>query len=382
MATWISSFNLYSPAALRLVLSVEGCAAVLQAGIAAEPAGRQLAHPLGTALANATLIETMRFLRARGQLRQIVDLATERGYRVIVLKGGLEVARRAPPIAMADIDLLLKRDSALDLWGQLQRRGYRAEGPGSARHLATLRSLRGGELSVDLHVGLDIEGETLSDQVWSTAVPVEEMPDLYALNPGDHLQHLLVHTVVDHVERRSRLRDLILVSRALKNVSPDQRKMVDAVVHVHRATSALQAFLEQADAIARGEYPADPFDEIALAVYQLARSPHRRWMHHRVYDIRSKWIMAFMTSLRTESRVIWTSLLRPSLNAPTLPVARHLARHSPTLATAIRVAVRLAGRLVALMSAIPIVIAVRRQYPRLTAKIHSAFPLRPRDVSP
>src|SRR5688500_4794971 len=97
-----------SPAGWELFLGVERCAL---------PLGRALSPgqtpPAAAELLQAhTLAELQRVLGARAQLRTFAAAAAERGWRVVVLKGGAALAGGSPPLDLVDVDLLVPRETA------------------------------------------------------------------------------------------------------------------------------------------------------------------------------------------------------------------------------------------------------------------------------
>lgn len=252
-----------SRAGWDLFLHVERCA--LPLGRALRPGQ---APPEGAAaLETRTLGELQRVLGARAQLKTFAAAAAERGWTVVVLKGGAAVAGGSPPLDLVDVDVLVPRDTAGDVAAFLEGRGYDRHGhdPGvnsdSFWHLAARTAP--GSLMVEVH--FTVQGFEPIEDAMARAVPLPDRP-LLRLAPADELWHLLLHGVSHHLNRRGNLRELELIKAALARCSPAEREEVAARVRAHRDAAPMQAVLRMAEC-PRGTAPADPFASMAAGAY-------------------------------------------------------------------------------------------------------------------
>lgn len=255
------------PATWKAFLEAEACALPLARAL---PASRRaaLAPEIKAPLDARSSVELKRALAARGQLRTISDLASSDGLRVIALKGGVAVGTGFD-LDLEDLDLLLTLDDARRLETGLLRAGYRSQRGGSPRHLGTL--FMPGGIGVDLHTTLSRAGKSVPDDLWSATLPLEGLAGIERLNPAEHLWHLLCHVAVDHPERLGRIRDLLLIARALEDCSQADVNAVKAKIAQHAIALELNRLLSTAIAMRERQPIEDEFRRDAAAAYILGR---------------------------------------------------------------------------------------------------------------
>jgi hypothetical protein len=249
---------LVSPEGWSLFLRTEQCALALaaRAAGAADPTA-------AAALAAFTHAESRTVLSARAQLRRLGALASGRGLQVAVLKGGAPLLRGAEGPRLLDVDLLASRADAAALAAALDDAGYQAFG-GAASHRLAVRAAP-GDIPLEIHTA--IPGISATEAVWARAQPAGDGRGLRVLHPADHLRYLLLHSVVQHADRRGRIRDLLLVADGIAQCTPeDVREVEDAVAQGPHAR-VLAAQLAMGRAVAAGEACADAFELTAAGTY-------------------------------------------------------------------------------------------------------------------
>jgi hypothetical protein len=320
-----------SPPAWDRFLRVERCAAPLHAAADAIPAAA------GEVLERHRDAEVKRFLSARAQLLWLGRAVRERGWPVVVLKGGAEAAAGGATLDLADVDLLAPAAMVAPLASLLDASGYAPQGPDAAVgaegawHLA--QRLAEGAIQVEVHYTVrDLEPV---DAAIDRSVPMAG--GLRRLAPADELWHLLAHAVVHHPERRGRLRELLLLGRALARAGLDERRAVRARAAAHRHGDAMAEVLEMAGALAAGTVPRDPFRTVAAAAYEA--SARARPLGSAVLAM-DRW-EALFASLSGEPRALRTRLGAPAPVASTGRALALLERRAPPVGRGARMLQRL-----------------------------------------
>jgi hypothetical protein len=253
-----------SPAAWALFLRVEQCALPLAARYSEDA---PIPSPL---LRDRARSDSRRVLAARMQLRRLGALARDRGLRLAALKGGAALLCGGPELPMMDVDVMASPEGARSLADALDAAGHRVHGRAAAHRLA-VRATE-GELPVEIHTAAPGIPAGAVDR----AVAVPGAP-LLVLHPADHLHYLVVHSVVQHEDRRGRIRDLVLVADALGRCAPEDLRRVHEAVAREPQAAALAGQIAQARALGERRGPApDPFELMAAGRFLLA---HRldRW---------------------------------------------------------------------------------------------------------
>ncbi|HEU0298042.1 MAG TPA: nucleotidyltransferase family protein, partial [Longimicrobium sp.] len=209
--------------------------------------------------------EMKRFLSVAAQLRTAGAELARRGWTGVVLKGGTAAADGGEPLDVVDLDLLLERrhadEFAAFLDGELGARvggGDPGETLTGGWQLASRRVP--GEVEVEVHYTVPHLGADLSP--WDGVRPTR-VPGIHRLADAMHLWHLLMHSVVHHLERRGQLRELVLLCAAMAACPPEALGEVRRRVDGHPARDALRAAWEMAEALGSGRAPADGFRAMA-----------------------------------------------------------------------------------------------------------------------
>lgn len=249
----------------RIFLRGEQCALALSARGAA---GADT--PAGEAVHAAALSESRTVLAARGRLRRMQTVAAAQGLRILVLKGGVPLLHGAGGPRLLDVDVLCSAAHARALAAELETAGYRGLGHAGAHRLA----IRVAENDIPIEIHTAVPG--LPGPVWERARAVPGSL-LLTLHPADHLLHLLLHSVVQHADRRGRIRELLLIADAVERCAPADLDEVRAAAAREPEAGALAAQLEMALAlIRRGGAPADAFQLTAAGTYVMGAA-FPRW---------------------------------------------------------------------------------------------------------
>lgn len=219
--------------------------------------------------------ESRRVLAGRGQLGRLREIAGELGIPLVLLKGAVDLVEEESPLALGDLDVLVPAEAACSLHDRLLGEGYGAFSGAGLRHLPAL--YMPGGIAVEIHVDAGGDGVD-ADRALATSVPIAGFTGLHSLAPAEHMWGVLVHSTVDHFSRRGRLRDLLLIGRAIRRADTAALEDVSERVARHRFREALTCQLGAAVAleprlgrILPGFDPleADPFESDAAAHYLL-----------------------------------------------------------------------------------------------------------------
>jgi hypothetical protein len=248
---------LVEAAAWGIFLARERCASML---------------PSGPAAVGARAVEdARRSLAARAQLARIGEWLAPAGIEAVVLKGGLTAALGGT-LDLADVDLLVSPDRAHEVATLLERaeglervgEDARVGGRGMT-HLAP--RVASGSIPVEVHFAVHHLPDV--DAARGRAVPLPGLPPLRRLAPPDHLRHLVVHSALQHRERRGRLRDLVLICDAVSACDPAELTGVRAALGDGPAVAPARALLAMAIELAEGRPFQDRFRRTAAAGYLL-----------------------------------------------------------------------------------------------------------------
>lgn len=247
-----------SAQAWRLFLAVEQCALALSAR-----AGRVLPPAAAAAVERRVLDETRRVLSARARLRRLDGAARDGGLRLVVLKGGVPLLRGGDGPRLQDVDVLGSPADAAALAAMLDEGGYAAHGRAASHRLA-VRAAE-GDIPVEIHTAVP----GLSAAVWERVRPVSKASALLVLHPRDHLRYLLLHSAVQHADRRGRLRDLLVVAEAVRHASVEDLRAVEGDLAAEPQAAVLARQLEMGRGVAEGVPCADAFELTAAGTYLL-----------------------------------------------------------------------------------------------------------------
>ena len=342
------------PRAWELFLRAERCALPLRRRLTALHIDDRVPADCARVLAALALEEMQRVISARAQLHRIAGWASEADTRVLILKGAVAALDDAHAIDLSDVDLLVEPSRETQLLKWLAQSGHTPKPAEAAHHHAS--RLADQLVSIEVHhevplTDLDAGSRLRSQPITST------FPALRRLPAGDHLWHVLVHSTVQHIDRRGRLRDLLLTAHALSLCAPEVRAAVHDRAARHPEREVMLATMAMAGAIESGTPEHDAFTPVAaaryLAITAEKRRPATRFLHSGVattaalYGFRG-WKLQFEP-------------LDRSRNLPSpVPALRALQRISPRLGGSIVFGLRWAKRMVGLLYAIPRARAARR----------------------
>ena len=194
------------------------------------------------------------------------------------------------------------------------------------------------------------------------------MSGIYRLGCGDHLWHLLEHTVIDHPERRGLIRELLLIGYAITECSDDDLVAVNKRIETHSLCAAFRAAYEAGDDLRKGRCDRDLLESVAATFYAvrvvLLSVNLPRALEAYVYKWSFAWLLgrAARDSLREE---IWSVSLDPSVQQP----VAWLERWAPPAARPLRLSLRLARALIAAAIALPVAVVARRITRHATAAV-------------
>jgi hypothetical protein len=342
--------------AWRVFLRVEACAvpvrnALRTAGVRASGGEAQLDR--------LAMAESQRLLSARAQVGWIDRAAAREGWRIAVLKGGVALATPRP-LDVLDLDLLVSPPHASALLAALQEAGYTAHGrdrlaPGPRDHHYAPRFVP-GSVPVEVHFRIgEMEGEP---DLLADAVPLEGAGALLRLAPTDHLRHLLLHTVAHHPHRRGRVRDLLLIASAVRELGEAGVATVRASLAAHPFAGELDATLDAARALAEGRAPADRWRGMSGAVYVAAATAWvGRLPRGRQTDL-STCLWAAMGCAEDRRRLRARLWATPAASSE-LPAVAWLEARSALAGGVVRTTVRQARNAAAAAAALPLARAAR-----------------------
>jgi hypothetical protein len=343
--------------AWRLFLETEQCAAALNTSSSSAQGG--------SVLAKYAISDIQRALSARAQVAAIGAIAREKGWPVVLLKGAAAAAEQRS-IYLMDVDVLVRAEHAAPLAAELIRDGrFASGGSASPRHIPPLGSPFA--LPVEIHTSIDNRWTTLTRRAWGRGriVPLEGLPGLWRLDPVDHVLHVLGHVVMDHPERRGRLRDTVLLMWALEGLPASATVEIASWIDHNPYVKPLTDQLEFAGGIARGEPRPDPFEAAAFARYWILErrerwNPLRLRFWEDLYPTTWYWVMALASGWSSRTWVL-DGLLEPSAAPSFLGVTAWLERRAPRAGRALRVALRAAHYSLTFVVSLPIARIVRRE---------------------
>lgn len=344
--------------AWRLFLRIERCAFPLQQALSQAPGTVSPAAPFRAVLSRAAQLESARILVVRTHVRTAAMLAASAGFRVLVLKGGV-MAGGDNPIDLSDLDVLVAKDQAGAVASALRDLGWTSSDQSSDRVSHILLSR---DVPLEIHHALGHEPIEFS-RLWDRSALLDGLPPLRQLGPVDHLRHVVSHLALQHPNRRTRLRDLMLVAHAARRCSSTEAAAAFADAASSYTAAVSRATLDAATGQANAQARHDE-ERLALAIYALAARPRLRLLPH---DISQVVDVCSITMLQTawERRAVWataqpTDVFRPSSRPYVRAIEDVMSRRSAAVARAWRVAVRTAYRAVASILALALSIQARR----------------------
>lgn len=302
-----------APAAWDLFLRVERCSIALQRHLDAGGGWAGLPEPVARLIRGHAAHELMRSLSAKAQLKQIGRVAAERGWMVLVLKGGAAVAD-GEFIHLGDLDILVEAERIGEVEAAFAELGYAPQGDATSYHLAP--QVQANAIEIEVHRAL-ADGSDLST-FRAAALPVAGEPGLWRLGGADHLRLLLRHSTGNHPERAGRIRELLLLGHALRTASAAEIAEVEAGLAVEPRGETMRAVLVLARALYNQNVTDDPFESLALRVYVLFH--HLLWLGEGRYGLQLLARTALLVALGYGSwRVVWDKIS----SSPMRTVSRH-----------------------------------------------------------
>jgi hypothetical protein len=338
-----------STAAWDLFLEGERCALPLQRCLAR---GDSAAVPPGRvdAFLRRVEVERARVEAACRHLLTFAAIANRRQWPIVVLKGAAAALTPDSAVDMEDVDVLLHPDHVHAFREALADAAYRDAGTGaSARHLSGLTN--GDLLKIDVHFALDAEGAALDAHLWDRLRPVPGAEGLWTLAPADRVWLTLIHVTVEHPNRRSSARELLLLASELANVEEGGRALARRVAE-HPDGVVLQRVLDEARALNRGAPGSGVLRADAAATYTVRRMLRGA----RLPQVLLQWSYqtAFAVLLgRAARRGIWQRLLTRKGRSQMRWLAAFEDRHAAIGAT-LRLGGRAASALASLIVALPV----------------------------
>ena len=247
----------------RLFLGLERCAAVALDRLSEAGAVDTLPATALDVLRAVAAEETQSALQARGDGREIASIARSAGYPVAALKGGVRaLAGAAPPLPVADVDLLVKREQVKNLVGRLKAASF-GEPSRELGHHQAVTSL-GQRLAVEVHWTTHDDGRPLDAGVWDRMRPIDTLSPLLQLGKTDNLMHLIEHAVLIHRERSISLRDTVLIGMCARECENEELAALRRAIGGNQAMLSLLHF---AIALDWQQETPDPFVESCATYY-------------------------------------------------------------------------------------------------------------------
>lgn len=258
------------PRAWELFLHAERCALPLRRRMAS--AGPALPPDAARIIGLFALEEMQRVVSAKAQLRFLSRRAAQASHPLVILKGGVAVVDDHGAVDLADIDVWAEPGVDRDIVDALSAGGFTSKPHASGHHHPAHTSEQ--LVAVEVHHRIPY-AELDGDWLKRTRTLHADLPGLQSLSPGEHLWHVLIHATVHHIERRGRIRDVLLVAHALESCSGSEREMIRNRAKQHEETDALLSMLAMAEQIGSqtsGVVP-DAFPAVAAVRYLHALAP-------------------------------------------------------------------------------------------------------------
>ncbi len=339
-----------STAAWDLFLEGERCALPLQRRLEREDAAAGVPPGHVDVFLRRVEVERARVAAACRHLLTFAAIANRQRWPIVVLKGGAVALTPDRAVDMEDVDVLLHPDHVHAFGEALADAAYRDAGTGaSARHHSGLTN--GDLLTIDVHFALDAEGAAPDAHLWDRLRPVPGVEGLWTLAPDDRVWLTLIHVAVEHPNRRSSVRELLLLASELANAEVGGRALARRVAE-HPDRVVLQRVLDEARALNGGAPGSAALRTDAAATYTVRRMLRGA----RLPQVLLRWSYqtAFAMLLgRAARRGIWQRLLTRKGRSQMRWLASLEDRHAAIGAT-----LRLGGRGVAALASLVVALPV------------------------
>jgi hypothetical protein len=295
-------------------------------------------------------VERARVAAACRHLLTFAAIANRHRWPIVVLKGAAAALNPDTAVDMEDVDVLLHPDHVHAFGEALADAAYRDAGTGaSARHLSGLTN--GDLLTIDVHFALDADGTAPDAHLWDRLRPVPGVAGLWTLAPDERVWLTLLHVAVEHPNRRSNARELLLLASELTNAEVEGRALARRVAE-HPDRVVLERVLEEARALKRGAPGCTGLRADAAATYTV----HRMLRGARLPRVLLQWSYwtAFAMLLgRAARRGIWQRMQTRKGRSQMRWLAAFEDRHAAIGAT-----LRLAGRAAAVLGSLVVALPV------------------------
>jgi hypothetical protein len=234
-----------------MFLSQERCAVLLQNALRVVPASPTLPPHALPILDYFVTGEIRRILSARAQIRTLASIARETGWRILLLKGTVDVAENVD-VPCSDVDVWCDQGTLPALVARLDSSGFTAGAHEPDLH-APARTMP-GMLAVEVHFGV-LGFPRPGDMPVDRAAPVAGLEPLIRLAPEDHAWTVLSQAVLKHPDRQTRIRDIVIIRRALNACTAQGRDRLDQRVKAsaHRRTYAAMIRISEGEETGDGE---------------------------------------------------------------------------------------------------------------------------------
>ncbi len=256
-----------SPQVWDFVLRAERCALAVRAKLGEYNLAQDTAPDVVTLIGARATLELQRALSARAQLHRIAEIAGEYDWKVIVMKGGAMLTSGGQ-IDLHDIDVLIRANAAPALARLLDEEGYsspRSDEGNMHHHLSPRRQ----ENAVAIEIHRTIKGLDDPQDLLNHAVRTKTNTGLWQFAPIDHLWHLLIHSTIQHPDRRGCIRDIVLIAHGINACTSNDIRTIIARIATHKDAHVLHAAFSLAQSVTEQRPIPDPFIDVTLRKYIL-----------------------------------------------------------------------------------------------------------------
>jgi hypothetical protein len=263
-ASWLTSV---SDESWRLFLILERCASPLLAALVNDHATQSLSPSALSLIRIEAARETEGVLRAERDAKWIAAFSRDAGIKPIALKGLLPaLAEASPPLHLFDLDILAGAAHEKIIAENLARAGFVAASDNEVHHVYWAPPA--GHLPVELHNTVFSTGAALSREAWERVAEVSGVPGMYRLAYADQMLHMLHHAIVQHTDRHMRIRDLLLMSWVLNEMTAIDQRQLDDLIDADSNGAAFRKLMRFAEAFTRGSSEIhDPYEEDAILFF-------------------------------------------------------------------------------------------------------------------
>lgn len=255
----------------RMFFILERCASPLLASVMSTDGTLKIPAGVLGFLREEAARDTGSVLRAERDGRWIATAARSVGAKPIALKGLLPaLAGTIPPLHLFDVDILTSAEDASLLAPKLESAGFTAATDNELHHVYWAPPP--GHLPIEIHETIFADGSPIPDDMLSRVTEIAGVPGMYRLAYADQMLHVLRHALVQHKERHIRIRDLLLMSWLMGQMSEDDRRELDCQLDKLADAASFRRLLKFAATLGEertdSESPvADPFEDDAILIF-------------------------------------------------------------------------------------------------------------------